>query len=250
MLAAVRVPAPTVRSVVAAVGILRVTAPPTVSDCPALIDMPFPPAAAFALIVTDAATAAISTVTMCPVRMVTGSEAVGMPPPQLDHVEDALQFPVAAEVHGFGTCAPMMKVCAADVPPPGVGFTTVTAAVVEVVRSDVRIAAVSDELETNVVVRELPFHWTWDVEIKLLPVSVSVNPKLPAVVELGEMAVRTGNGFGGPAKTACAPAKNRTAAVIAKKILFLYMNLALPCEHSYSFARLISIPKSDITNWE
>jgi hypothetical protein len=35
----------------------------------------------------------------------------------------------------------IVKICAPDVPPPGVGFTTVTADVVGVVRSDVRIAA-------------------------------------------------------------------------------------------------------------
>ena len=50
-------------------------------------------------------------------------------------------------------------------------------------------------LEMNVVTRDDPFHCTDDDAIKLLPVRVRVKPTLPAVVDVGEMAVRVGAGL-------------------------------------------------------
>ena len=47
---------------------------------------------------TDAATAAVSTVTVCVPLIVTVSAAVGIPPPHEVHVPGALQFPVACEL--------------------------------------------------------------------------------------------------------------------------------------------------------
>jgi hypothetical protein len=47
------------------------------------------------------------------------------------------------------------------------------------------IAACKLVLETNVVVRALPFHWTVVVETKLDPVTVSVKDAPPTVAELG-----------------------------------------------------------------
>jgi len=88
-----------------------------------------------------------------------------------------------------------VKVCEPDVPPPGAEFTTVTADVVGVVRSEVRMAAVSVVLETNVVARAEPFHWTEEEATKFVPVNVSVKPLLPAVVEVGAIEVRTGTGL-------------------------------------------------------
>jgi hypothetical protein len=48
-----------------------------------------------------------------------------------------------------------------------------------------------------VVVRELPFHRTVELEMKLAPVSVNVKADPPAVAVLGEIPVRVGMGLGG-----------------------------------------------------
>jgi hypothetical protein len=83
-----------------------------------------------------------------------------------------------------------------DVPPPGVGFTTVIAAVPELAMSAAVIAAVNEVALTNVVVRGLPFHCAVDPFMKLVPVSVSVNAAPPAPVNVGEIEVSVGTGFG------------------------------------------------------
>lgn len=83
----------------------------------------------------------------------------------------------------------------ADVPPPGVGFVTVIADVVGVVRSDVRMVACRVVLDTNTVVRDEPFHFAEEEALKFVPISVRVKPLLPAVVEVGEIAARTGAGL-------------------------------------------------------
>ena len=58
----------------------------------------------------------------------------------------------------MGTGLLVVKVKGPDVPPPGAEFTTVTIAVPAVAMSAAVIAACKLVLETNVVVRELPFH--------------------------------------------------------------------------------------------
>jgi len=88
-----------------------------------------------------------------------------------------------------------IKVCAAEVPPPGTGLTTVTKDVVGVARSDARMVAVSIVFEINVVVLTEPFHRTEEEALKFAPVSVSVKPLLPAIAEAGERTVRDGAGF-------------------------------------------------------
>lgn len=53
-------------------------------------------------------------------------------------------------------------------------------------------------LETKVVVRALPFHWTVEEEMKLEPMTVRVNAEPPAVAEVGLRDEREGAGlFGG-----------------------------------------------------
>jgi hypothetical protein len=63
----------------------------------------------------------------------------------------------------------MVKVAELEVPPPGVGLLTVTAAVPAEAISEVRIDAVSCVAETKVVVRFDPFQRTLEVETKPLP---------------------------------------------------------------------------------
>jgi hypothetical protein len=50
---------------------------------------------------------------------------------------------------------------------------------------------------TNVVVLALPFHCATELLTKFVPVSVMVNPDPPAPMEVGEIDVSVGTGFGG-----------------------------------------------------
>jgi hypothetical protein len=94
-----------------------------------------------------------------------------------------------------GTGVVTVKVTAFDVPPPGVGFTTLTKSRFAVRISAAVIAAVSVVAFTNVVTRGLPFHCTTELLMKLLPVTVNVNPAEPALNEFGEIEVIVGAGF-------------------------------------------------------
>jgi hypothetical protein len=86
----------------------------------------------------------------------------------------------------------MVNVWALDVPPPGLGFTTVTDAVPTAATFAAGTIAVSCVEETNVVVRGEPFQLTVEVETKLVPFTVKVNWALPAMVELGLIEVVVG----------------------------------------------------------
>jgi len=94
-----------------------------------------------------------------------------------------------------GTGFRTVKIWLFDVPPPGAPFTTVTAAVVATVRSEVSIEAARVVVETKVVVLAKPFHRTEEEALKFVPVSVSAKPLLPAVVDVGEMEVKVGTGL-------------------------------------------------------
>ena len=91
--------------------------------------------------------------------------------------------------------ASIVKVKALDVPPPGAGLKTVTAAVPAVARSAAVMALCKLVLETNVVVRALPFHWMEDEEMKFVPVTVSVNAAPPAKAALGLRDAELGIGL-------------------------------------------------------
>ena len=94
-----------------------------------------------------------------------------------------------------GGAAVTVSVRAPDAPPPGVGFTTVIDKLPAPATSDAGIAAVTWVLLTKVVVRFVPLTCTIEPETKLLPVTVNVNPALPAVTLDGEMAARAGTGL-------------------------------------------------------
>ena len=89
----------------------------------------------------------------------------------------------------------MVNVCALDVPPPGVGFTTVTEAVPGDATSAAVTVAVSCVEETNVVASVVAFHFTVEVETKLVPVTVNVKSMLPAVTQFGLIEVVVGSPF-------------------------------------------------------
>src|SRR6266481_5745017 len=109
--------------------------------------------------------------------------------------------PPASSVVGFidvavGTGFPMVNVSALEVPPPGVGFTTVTDAVPAVAMSAAVMAACKLVLETKVVVRALPFHCTTEEATKLVPVTLNENAAPPADTELGFNAPVASDGTG------------------------------------------------------
>jgi hypothetical protein len=86
-----------------------------------------------------------------------------------------------------------------DVPPPGLGLTTVTEAVPMLAMSEARMLAVSRELLTKVVVRGLPFHFTTEPETNPVPFTVSVNPAEPGLTASGTSGwLIRGTGFAVP----------------------------------------------------
>jgi hypothetical protein len=94
-----------------------------------------------------------------------------------------------------GTGFAIVNTIADDVPPPGVGFTTVICAVPALAMSLAGIAAVSWELLTYVVFRDAPFQLTVDPVTKPMPLAVSVNPAAPAAAVVGDTEAREGAGF-------------------------------------------------------
>jgi hypothetical protein len=96
---------------------------------------------------------------------------------------------------GVGDGLLMVKVSPLDVPPPGVGFTTVTDAVPAVAMSLAGTEAVNFVALPYVVVSPVPFHSTVEVETKFVPVTVRVNAAPPAVALEGESALSVGTGL-------------------------------------------------------
>ena len=72
-----------------------------------------------------------------------------------------------------------------EVPPPGLGLTTVTDAVPALATSEERMVAFSWDLVTNVVVRVFPFQFTTAPETKPVPLTVKVNPAPPGLAASG-----------------------------------------------------------------
>ena len=89
----------------------------------------------------------------------------------------------------------MVKVNPLDLPPPGVGFITVTVAVPAVAMSLAGTEAVNFVPLTYFVVSPVPFHCTVEVETKFVPVTVRVNAAPPAVALEGDSEVAFGNGL-------------------------------------------------------
>jgi hypothetical protein len=87
---------------------------------------------------------------------------------------------------------PIVNVAAAEVPPDGGGVKTVTNALPAETTSVLAIEAVSCVALTTVVGRSAPFHRTVEVETKLVPLTVSVKPALPAAIDEGESELMAG----------------------------------------------------------
>src|SRR6267143_5615650 len=103
--------------------------------------------------------------------------------------------PVGDSVESVGEGLVMLNVCAAEVPPPGAGVTTVTDAVAAVARSAAGMAAVSCVALTKVVVRAAPFQRTVEPLPKLLPFTASVNAAPPTLALEGESDASVGTGL-------------------------------------------------------
>jgi hypothetical protein len=105
------------------------------------------------------------------------------------------EFGVTAVTDGSGF--PTVKVTVVDVPPPGAGFCTEMLAVPTALRSDAETCAVSEVLDTKLVVRAASFQWITDAAMKPEPDTVTVSLGLPTVTEFGVTVVIEGTGFCG-----------------------------------------------------
>jgi hypothetical protein len=88
-----------------------------------------------------------------------------------------------------------LKLTAAEVPPPGAGFVTVTGKLPTVAMSAAVIAAVTCAALTKVVVLALPLNFTAEVDTKPVPFTVRVNAAPPAVAPFGDSEVIVGAGL-------------------------------------------------------
>jgi hypothetical protein len=88
-----------------------------------------------------------------------------------------------------------VNVRAHDLPPPGVGFITVTPAVLAVAMWPAGTEAVNSVPLTYVVVSPVSFHCTVEVETNFVPATVRVNAAPAAVALEGESEARVGAGL-------------------------------------------------------
>src|SRR5213592_4827141 len=96
---------------------------------------------------------------------------------------------------GTGFEVVMTKLTGLEVPPPGSGLKTVTAALPAPSMSLAGMEAVSWLPLTNVVARSAPFHRTTDAETKPLPLTVRLKPDPAATADAGLRLLMLGTGF-------------------------------------------------------
>src|ERR1700719_3946338 len=89
---------------------------------------------------------------------------------------------------------PTKNVDPAEIPPLAGGLETVMLATPALAMSAESMDACKLVLETNTVVRALPFHCTAEPGPKFFPVTVNVKLALPATAELGLNSVILGGG--------------------------------------------------------
>ena len=118
---------------------------------------------------------------------------------------------VIALTVGTGFTPDTVKLSAAEVPPPGAGWKTVTGTTPTVARSVARICARNSVGPWYVVTRSCPFHLTTAPDTKLVPVTVKVSAPLFCAAVEGEMLLTTGAGF--CAVTSIDPVRSQTSVV-------------------------------------
>jgi hypothetical protein len=89
----------------------------------------------------------------------------------------------------------IVNVTALDVPPPGLGFTTVIEAVPGVAIRAAVTVAVSCVEDLEIMARAVPFQLTVEVETKFVPFTVKVNCAPPAAAQVGLSEVIVGTGL-------------------------------------------------------
>ena len=87
-----------------------------------------------------------------------------------------------------------VKVSAFDTNESGLGSTTVTESDPVEVRLAAGIVATSWVAELTTVVRDTPFNWTTEDEMKFCPVTVNAKLAVPTVALVADRVVRTGVG--------------------------------------------------------
>src|ERR1700683_910415 len=110
-----------------------------------------------------------------PLKSPTATESGSVPAPKADGAPSAIE-----ELAGVTS-----KNITFDVPPPGLGFTTVTEAAVAAAMSGAGTLAVNCEALTKVVAGELWFQFTPAPETKPVPFTVRVNPSPPGLTASG-----------------------------------------------------------------
>jgi hypothetical protein len=107
----------------------------------------------------------------------------------------AIEVGESDAIEGTGLLELTVNAAAFDVPPPGVGLTTVTLGVPLLEISEAGIWAVSCVVLTYVVLSGTPAQSTVDVDIKFVPLTVRVNAAPPVVADDGASELMTGTGF-------------------------------------------------------
>jgi hypothetical protein len=102
---------------------------------------------------------------------------------------------VCDNVPTVGTGLLIVKVIAADTPPPGSGLATVTGTVPEFAMSAAGTVAVNEVALLNVVAISVPFQSTPELATKFVPVRVSVKAAVPPIAEVCESDVSVGTGL-------------------------------------------------------
>ena len=93
------------------------------------------------------------------------------------------------------TAMSTVRSTAFEVPPPGLGVTTLTGNVPAVVSCAAGMTAVNCVGLPKVVASEIPPRCAVDCGVKLVPVTVSVVSELPMFTVVGEIELRVGAGL-------------------------------------------------------
>jgi len=130
-----------------------------------------------------------------PSKLTTDPETKPVPVTVIVKVEFPTVFESGEMELVVGTGLFTVKVWAFEVPPPGVGLTTVIANVPPVTRSAVKTKAVTVEDDTKDVARGLPSNWTVEDATNPVPVTVMTKTGSPAVFVFGEIELVVGTGL-------------------------------------------------------
>lgn len=150
-----------------------------------------------------------------------------------------------------GTGLLIVRVCAFEVPPPGVVLNTVIAGVLPTAISISVIAAVSCVAETNVVVRLIPFQRIEEIPLlKFVPFTVSVNPAPRAVTEVGLILMVVGTGLFTVtlAVALLLPGVASVAVVVTLAVLFIVpVAVGVTINAIVALAPLLIMPRLQVT---